>query len=207
MSRRTCWLLTGAVFLVGSGGLFGPAQPALADEKGEGMCVNPYYNYWAKSKKGATAVHLLKTKLGTPEGKLGADVSDEKRITYTLLEVNDKQVVLETVVTESDFFGEVQSAPTRLIYPKRVNKANLNRHLLDRGTENGEVSMTFQGKKMKCKTEAGTIKAAGGEEVEYKIWLSDEVPGRIVKKTRTTRQGGKVVAETTVTLESCKKAD
>src|SRR4051794_21427186 len=108
MSLRSCWLLTGAVLLVGSGGFFMTVQPVLAGGKGAELCANPFYNFWAKSKQGATAVHLLKTKLATPEGKPGADVTEERRITYTLRMVNDKQVVVEAVVTEPEYFGQVQ---------------------------------------------------------------------------------------------------
>ncbi|MBL8793708.1 MAG: hypothetical protein JNM56_07380, partial [Planctomycetia bacterium] len=43
---------------------------------------------------------------------------------------------------------------------------------------------------------------ADGEQVEFKLWLSDEVPGSIVKQVRTTRQKNELVAETTTTLES-----
>jgi hypothetical protein len=64
-----------------------------------------------------------------------------------------------------------------------------------------------EGKEMKVRTLAGTIKAPGDEETEYKVWLSDDVPGCVVKKVRTTRHKGEVIAETTITLESCQKAD
>jgi len=206
MSIRACWLLTGVVFLAGSACF---CVTALADEKKgeEETCANPYYQFWARSKKGDVAVHLVKTKLRPQGDDSDGEASEESRITYTLVEVNDKRVVVESVTTEPDYFGEVQSAPTRLIYPKRVNKANLQRFLLDAGTKDGEETMKCQGKEMKCKTVAATIKARKGEESEYKIWLSDEVPGSIVKKVRTTRQKGKLIAETTITLESYKKAD
>ena len=54
---------------------------------------------------------------------------------------------------------------------------------------------------------AGTVKEPDGEQVEFKLWLSDDVPGSIVKQVRTTRAKGEVVAETTITLQSYKKAD
>jgi hypothetical protein len=44
-----------------------------------------------------------------------------------------------------------------------------------------------------------------GEEVDFKLWLSDEVLGGIVKRIRTTKVSGEVVAETTVELLSYKK--
>ena len=48
---------------------------------------------------------------------------------------------------------------------------------------------------------------AEGEEIEFKLWLCDDTPGTIVKHTRTTKQKGELVAETTITLQSCKKGE
>ena len=43
-----------------------------------------------------------------------------------------------------------------------------------------------------------------GEQIEFKLWLSKDVPGTIVKQVRTARQKGELIAETTTTLESYK---
>ncbi len=60
---------------------------------------------------------------------------------------------------------------------------------------------------MKCKTVAGTVKGPDDEQIEFKLWLSDEVPGTVVKKVQATRHKGELIAETTSTLQSHKKAD
>jgi hypothetical protein len=172
------------------------------------MVPNPYYKFWASSKPGATAVHHEHTKLSGPEGKFVPDGVDEKRITYKLVSVNDDRVVVEMLVTEQDFLGYVQAAPTRYIYPAKLKKANLERILVEAGGKTGEETVKVKDKEMKCKTLAGTVKGPGGEQVEFKLWLSDAVPGTIVKQVRTTRQkGGDLIAETTTTLQSYKKAD
>jgi hypothetical protein len=101
----------------------------------------------------------------------------------------------------------VQSAPTRHIYPAKVKKAHLERFLLSTGAKFGEDMVKFKGKPMKCKTVTGSVKAPRGEVTEYKLWLSDEVPGSIVKQVRTTRSKGELIAETTTTLQAFKKAD
>jgi hypothetical protein len=44
-------------------------------------------------------------------------------------------------------------------------------------------------------------------QTEFKLWLSDTVPGTIVKQVRTTRKKGETVAETTTILKSYKTAD
>jgi hypothetical protein len=92
------------------------------------------------------------------------------------------------VVTERDFLGSIQAAPTRYIYPAKLEKARLERILLDGGGKTEEEAMTVGGKELKTRTMTGTIKAPDGEQVEFKLWLSDDVPGTIVKQVRTARQ-------------------
>ena len=173
----------------------------------EKMVANPYYKFWAASKPGATAVHLEHTKLTGPEGKLIPDGVDEKRIAYKLVEVDDKRAIVEMVVTERDFLGYVQAAPTRYIYPAKLEKSQLERLYLADGGKPGEATVKFgkEGKEMTTKTVSGVIKSPGGEEVEFKVWLSDQVPGTIVKQVRTSRLKGELIAETTITLQSFKK--
>jgi hypothetical protein len=173
----------------------------------EAMVVNPYYKFWAGSKPGATAVHLEQTKLSGPEGKEVPGGVDEKRIVYKLLEVDNDRVVVEMLVTERDLLGYVQAAPTRHIYPAKVEKARLERIILEDGGKTGEEAVKVGDREMKARTLAGMIKVPDGEQVEFKLWLSDDVPGTIVKQVRTARQKGEVIAETTTTLESYKKAD
>jgi hypothetical protein len=180
------------------------ASTAWAQDK---MVDNPYYKFWAGSKRGATAVHLEKTKLSGPEGQLVPDGVDEKRIAYKLVRVNKDRVVVEMVVTEQDFLGSVEAAPTRHIYPVKVKKSHLERIFLEDGGKTGRETLKVGSKDIRCKTVAGTIKGAGGEQIEFKLWLSDAVPGSIVKQVRTARKEGKVIAETTTTLETYKKAN
>jgi hypothetical protein len=173
----------------------------------EDLVANPYYKFWAGSKPGSTAVHIERTKLSGPEGKLLPDGMDYKRIDYKLVEVDGDRAVVEQVVTEQDFLGFVQAAPTRCIYPAKIKKSNLERILVEAGAKTGEETAKSGDRELKCKTLAGTNKGPEGEEIEFKLWLSDDVPGTIVKQVRTTRQKGEVVAETTTTLHSHKKAD
>jgi hypothetical protein len=167
---------------------------------GDDMVVNPYYRFWANSKKGASAVHLEKNKVAGAE-------EDEKVITYKVLEINDKQVVVQAVVKEKEYFGHIESAPTKHTYPAKIKKSHLEKFLLDTGVTKGEDTVKFKEKDMKCITVAGTIKGSGGEETKYKMWLSEEIPGGIVKQIRTTSNKGNLVAETTTMLQSFKAAD
>jgi hypothetical protein len=174
---------------------------------GEELVANPYYKFWAGFKPGSTVVRVEKTKLTGAEGKLVPDGTDEKRIAYKLLEVNDNRAVVEMVVTEQDFLGYVQAAPTRYIFPAKLKKSHLERILSVAGNKAGEEAVKVAGKELKCKTVSGTVKGSDGEQIVFKLWLSDDVPGTIVKQVRTARQKGEVLAETTTTLHSYKKAE
>jgi hypothetical protein len=180
------------------------ASAACADEE---LVDNPFYKFWASSKPGAKAVHHEQTKLSGPESTAVPGGVDEKRIAYKLLEVGDKRVVVEMVVRERDLLGFIQAAPTRYIYPVKLKKSQLERVFQEANTKSGEETIKVGDKELNCKTVVGSVKGQDGERFEYKLWLSDEVPGTIVKQVRTDRQKGDVVAVTTTTLQSYKKAD
>jgi hypothetical protein len=196
MSRHLCGLLAVGILM-----LIGPWASSQ-----EETVSNPFYKFWASTKPGSRAVHVEHTKLSGPEGKVVPDGVDEKKITYKLVDVNDKRAIVEMVVTEQDLLGYVQAAPTRYIYPAKLKKSRLER-IIHEPDKAGEETLTVQGKEIKCRTASGSVKEPNGEQVEYKLWLSDEVPGTIVKQVRTARQKGELIAETTITLQSYKTAD
>jgi hypothetical protein len=170
---------------------------------------NPYYKHWAGFKEGTTVVLSEKTTFGDDATDELPGGVDEKILRYKLLKVSDKAVVVEAVVLERAFLNTTESAPTKIIYPAKVSKASLDAVLLAAGAKEGEESLKVKmGKEemeIKCKTIAGTRKKKD-EEVQQKFWISTTVPGGIVKRTRTTMQGGKLVAETTTELVSYKEA-
>jgi hypothetical protein len=169
--------------------------------------ANPYYKFWSKSKPGATVVLKETTKLSGAAAASAPDGIDVKTVTYKLAELNDEKAVVETRVTQQEDFGYVESAPTRQIYPAKMSKAVLQDLLEDTGAKGEGGTLKVGDKELKVMVLAGNLKKKGGEEVEFKIWLSDEVPGAVAKRVRTTKLNGEVVAETTVELESYKKAD
>lgn len=171
------------------------------------LVSNPFYSYWASFKPGSVAVHMERTKLTGEDGGTLPDGVEERRIAYKLVEVGTDRVVLEMVVTEQDLLGYVQAAPTRYIYPARIKKAHLERIIEETGATVGEERVTVNGREINSKTLTATLKRDDDEQIETKMWLSDEVPGSIIKKVRTTRQNGQLVAETTTTLESYEKAN
>jgi hypothetical protein len=171
---------------------------------------NPYYKHWASFKKGTTVVLTEKTTFGDDATDELPGGIDEKIVRYKLVSVSPKRVVVEMVVLEKEFLRTSESAPTKISYPAKVNKAHLDAVFLETGAKRGEetlkVKVGKEEKEIKCKTIAGTRKKKG-EEVKQKFWLSATVPGGIVKRTRATMRGGKLVAETTTLLGSYRVAE
>ena len=175
-----------------------------ADEE---MTDNPYYKHWASFKKGTTVVHTERTTFGDDATDELPGGVDEKILRYKLVSVSPRRVVVEVVVVEKDFLDISESAPTRIIYPAKVNKANLQAVLLAAGAKYGEetlkVKVNGEEREVKVKTIEGTRKKKG-DMVHGKFWLSSKVPGGIVKRTRATMRDGKLVAETTTLIRRFK---
>jgi hypothetical protein len=175
--------------------------------RGDDEVANPYYTFWSKSKVGATAVLKETTKFSGETAAAAGEDTDAKTITYKLAEMNGEKAVVETRVTQQENFGYVETAPTRHIYPAKMSKQALADFLEEIGAKGVAATLKVGDKDLKVTALTGTMKKKGGEEVEFKIWLSDEVPGGIVKRIHTDKLNGEVVAETTTELVSFTKGD
>ncbi len=107
--------------------------------------------------------------------------------------------MVETIVTEGEVFGFVESAPTKHIYPAKMSKEVLQELIEETGAKGEKTKLKVKDKEMDVLLVSGTKKGKE-DEVEHKIWISEEVPGGIVKRVRITRFKGQVVAETMVDL-------
>ena len=181
--------------LLATGSLF-VLLPLLGAAEGDEMVENPMYAAWAGFKPGAAATVLEKT---TYRGNQNP-VPDEKVVTYTLLSVSADKVVVRAVVVEQELLGTVESAPTKHTYPAKLKKSYLAVAAPDLNAKKGEDTITWKGRPIKCQTLYGSYKKEG-EAVEFKAWLSDRIPGGVVKRTRTTKQKDETIT-TTITLQS-----
>src|SRR5262245_52268829 len=100
--------------------LFAPPSLLVAQDKEQ--AENPFYKFWSKSKVGATVSLKETTNVKAPAGTGGGEGGDVKQITQKLVELTPEKAVVETVVTEGETFGYVQSAPTRHIFPAKMSK-------------------------------------------------------------------------------------
>jgi hypothetical protein len=170
--------------------------PATAGDKGDEMVDNPMYTAWANFKPGAKTTVLEKT---TYSGDTNP-VPDQKEITYTLLSVSPGKVVVSGVVIEQDVLGTVENAPTKHTYPAKLKKSYLAEAAPELQAKKEDETITWKGKEIQCKALSGSYKKEG-DAVEFKAWFSDDVPGGIVKRTRTLKQKDDTIT-TITTLQS-----
>jgi hypothetical protein len=166
---------------------------------------NPFYKFWSKSKVGATVTLKETTKLASPAGTEGESGEEVKLITHKLVELTPEKAVVETVVTEGETFGFVQSAPTRHIYPAKMSKDVLDELVKETGAKGEKAKLKVGDKEMDVMYLTGTMKGGKDDDVDFKLWLSDDVPGGIVKRVRVSKFKGETVAETTIELVSFTK--
>lgn len=122
---------------------------------------NPEYKRWASFKVGSWA--KLKTEIENGGNKMALPVET----TFTLLEVDDKQVVVEELTVNT---LQPKDSPKQEKARKRTYKAAGKSK--DGDLKEGDEELEVAGKKLACHwTEIKT--AAGGG----KFWVSPEVPG------------------------------
>jgi hypothetical protein len=167
------------------------------------MVTNPKYKFWASHKAGTTATYDEVTSYSGAEKDSVPGGKEAKTIVYKLLSVSKDKVVVQTTVSEQEYLGTVEHAPTKWTYPAKIRKANLEAVFEEFGAKNEPKDETVKvGKEeIKCKMLSGT-KKKDDATVTFKLYYSDSVPGGIVKRSRVTKSIDKFGAETTVTLRS-----
>ncbi len=143
---------------------------------------NPEFAAWAKFNKGAS---VTKKTIDTV-----ADSIIENTTTLTLVEVGADKLVLEDVTVGKTKGGETKLPPMKRTIPKTLKlpagakaddfKGGKPKGTYEEGTETvkaggAEIKTTWY----KAKTESNGVKT------ETKTWVSDDVPGGVVKLERT----------------------
>src|SRR5262245_12796500 len=108
------------------------------DKKDE-MVDNPLYKGWASFKPGARATVIEKTKF--------SDSSvEEREVLYKLVEVTPRRVIVQTSVIERDLLSRIETSPSRIHYPAKVKKADLEAAQLESGVKKGKETIKVMGK-------------------------------------------------------------
>jgi hypothetical protein len=177
-----------------------------AEEEKAALADNPYYKRWAVFKVGSTVTTVEKETLSGPDKKLAPDGVVTKEFVYKLLKVTPTEVVVEVVETEYDFLSTIEQSPAKITYPAKVSKESLVRLTEAIDLKSTDETVKVLGKELKVKLLTGTAKEES-ETIDLKRWVSDAVPGGIVKQLRTRTLDGKVTTEHKIEVKAYNKAD
>lgn len=163
-----------------------PAASSLAFEDIE----HPIYKNWARFKVG--------TSVTTTATTVGSSQTIETKTTTKLVELTPEKVVLERVVVSNATGTKVENPPQSLEYARKffllpgVKKADLGKP--QGAVAEGEQTVKVAGKEYKAKWYDTKGRTEAGETL-IRSWMSDEVPGmllkaetRVVGKLKTTME-------------------
>jgi hypothetical protein len=178
--------------------LLAPAAFAADDKKVE----NPEFKTWSKFKADTKVVLKMSSDAG--------GMKFETTVTNKLVEVKDDKVVVETEsstkINGTDFNQPAQKRDV----PKEVEKDKLPKGVDPKSdkpegtTEEGKEKLKVGGTEYECKWYKFKSKQklpTGDEEVEGQIWMSDDVPGKLVKMTTKAKAGSMSMEVTEVTIK------
>lgn len=157
------------------------AAPAAAQD-----VPNPAYEAWSKFKPGATARIVGSTKT------MGMETTVE--ITTKLVEITPQQATVEVSAVINAGGNKMEQPAERAPVAARVKQA-------DSPAPVGEEEVTLDGKKYRCRVYE-LKRTEDGTTVVARTWMSDEVPGGIVKVESSTQ--GAVVSDTRFELKEFK---
>ena len=192
MRRVSHWFLALAAVV-------GLLQIAARAAEQEQMVKNPPYTHWSAFKPGTRVTQRERVVFAA--GSDEADYHAGARVhhlTYKLLEVTPKHVVVQLTLFEHGPGSVTEHAPVKITFHATAHKGQVlgGREEIEKFTE-GEEEVKVINKTVKAHF-VDIVDIDGDETVERKIWESDEIPGGIVKEVKKTKKGKKVVAETII---------
>jgi len=199
---RAMFLVTGVLSMLAA------VSPTVARGQGKGeeeMIANPSYTHWSAFKVGASVTRREKIKFppNSEEGERYPDHTLVKDITYKLLEVTPAKAVVEVIEAEYGRGLIEEAAPFKISYLAKMKRG------LGSNTENfakhkeEEVEIKILDKTYKA-TLVDTLHKNGPLTRTHQVWLSDAVPGGILKDLRSQKEGDKVISESSLEIVSFK---
>ncbi len=168
--------------------------------RGEDKVENPEFKGWSKYKAGTSVVLKMSTEAGGQKF--------EATMTNKLLEVKDDKLVVETESVTKFNGMDIKAPAQKRDVAKTLDKAPMGFDAKtgkpEGTTEEGKEKVKIGGTEYECKWYKFKSKQklpTGEEEVEGQIWMSDDVPGTMVKMTSKTKAGGMTLEATEVTIK------
>jgi hypothetical protein len=156
---------------------------------------NPAYQSWAKQKVGTTVTHENTSAVAGQEFK--------SEMVQKLVELTKDKAVVETTM-KLNIPGAPAPMPQKVVLPAKVDEAEAKPNKMPPGTtgemkEQGSEKVQIAGKSYNCKVFT-MVGEASGAKMSGKTWMSEEVPGRLVKsETTADAQGQKVKSSMALT--------
>jgi hypothetical protein len=169
---------------------------ASADE----TIANPEFASWSKFKKGTSVTLKMTT--------VAAGTKSETTVTTTLIETGADKLVVETtsvanvagmVIKSPAFKRDVQKT---VMVPKGLKKEELQGGKPPGTTQEGTETIKIAGTDVKTKWYKYQSEA-GGVKSDSKMWMSEDVPGMMVKMESST--AGAIVSTMKMQLVEIKK--
>ncbi|HJZ58804.1 MAG TPA: hypothetical protein VKE74_27930 [Gemmataceae bacterium] len=154
-----------------------------APARGQETINNPEFASWSKFKPGTSVTMKTST--------AAADFKTESTIKNTLVEVGTDKLVIETTVTMTVNGMEMKNPPMKREVPKQITipagapKPPEPGKKPEGTVEEGTETLKIAGAEYKTKWYK-TKNTIEGNTTEAKVWLSDDVPGTLVKLDSTT---------------------
>jgi len=167
------------------------ASCALASTVEADEVESPIYRSWANFKVGTTIT--LRSVTGAKDREV------QTTTTQRLTESNNERVVLEVVVTSDSTGQKVENRPQTYVYKRMfplfpgVKKEDIGKP--PGSQDQGEETIELGGKKYKAQWYGSKGQTEAGPSIS-KTWMSDEVPGKLLKSITRVPAAGK-----TTTLE------
>jgi hypothetical protein len=176
------------------------------DKPAEGMVDNPIYKNWAAFHPGATVTLREKVKFPaqSEEGIRYPESTLVKDTTYKLLSVGPQKVVVEVTEAEHGRGSLQENAPFKITYFAHVKKGLGSPKSLYSHHKQEDVEVQAHGKTYKA-TLVETTHEHGPASRSQRIWISEEIPGGIVKEEKVQKQGNEVVSESTLEILNYQK--
>lgn len=174
-------------------------SPILSWGADDEMIPNPVYKHWANFKIGASVTRREKVKFSadSPEGQIYHERTLVKDIVYKLIETTPEKAVVEVIDVEHGRGYVQESAPFKITYFAKIKKGlGTPKDAFDQHKQE-DVDVEWNGKNYKA-TMVATSHKVGGITRSQKIWLSDEIPGGIIKDIKTQKKGDDLISESTL---------
>jgi hypothetical protein len=160
---------------------------------------NPQYQQWAKFKVGSSVTMKMVTDSG--------GFKMEMVTTTTLKALTDKEATIE-IKSSMVIGGNKMDQPVQeQKIPAKIEKVEVKKVEGEEQempkVEEGKESLEIDGKTVACKWTKSTSDMAGSKTVA-KIWLSDDVPGNMVKMESTTTGEATATVKSSVTAFTVK---